>query len=83
MSCKEVDEVLNRLFKEHNMRACAVSELHNHKQWEGEGMAEFISALQRIATKAYPEAPQIVSETIIECLKKGLLDEFHRNYIKT
>ena len=64
------------------MRARAATELYTRKQCKGEGMAEFISTLQRIATKAYPASPDIASETIIEHLKKGLVDEFSQNYVK-
>ena len=83
LSYREVDEVLTWLFKEHDVRARAASELHSHKQREGEHIAEFISIMQRIASKAYLEAPSIANKTIIEHLKKGLVDEFSRNYVKT
>ena len=46
-------------------------------------MPEFISALQRMVSKAFPEVPTIAAEIIIERLKKGLTDEFAQNYAKT
>ena len=45
-------------------------------------IAEFISAMQHLAKKAFPEADSIANEIIIEHLKKGLLDQFHWNYVK-
>ena len=75
--------MLTQLFREHDMWARATSKLHSCKQHEGEGMAEFISTFQRIVNKAYQEAPGIANETIIEHLKKGLTDEFSRNYVNS
>ena len=65
------------------MKARATTKLGCRKQHDGEGVAEFISALQQlaIAAKAFPQSDGIAQENIMEHLKKGLRCPFVQNHV--
>ena len=78
----QVDKYLRWLFKQSDLHARAAVQLCDHKQLEDKGVADFMSAMQHLAQKAYPQAPAIANENIVERLVKGLKSEWLRNYMK-
>ena len=83
LSYEEMYEILIHLFWEHDVLVRATAELGGRKQCDAKGVTEFISALQRLAMKAFPMSDATAKRHIMEHLKKGLKCPFTQQYVKT
>ena len=79
----EINDLLKQLFRDYDLAENASQRLHKRKQLYDEGISTFISALQKLGRKAYPDAPEIARKAILGRLGKGLKMEWLRNFVKT